>query len=140
VDVAVLVGGNGIAGRADALLDETAIRSYRRRAGELTAALTRTDIDPVDAARLRTERDAISAILRSGTGRYGKSRAFPDSHERARTAVRKALVRALAAITAVEPDFGHHLAMSLTTGATCRYTPGETWKVTVRTPVRLGRD
>jgi hypothetical protein len=43
--------------------------------------------------------------------------------------VRKALVRAVAAVEAVEPDLGHHLRTSVVTGVTCRYSPSPGWKV-----------
>src|SRR5262245_3633982 len=51
------------------------------------------------------------------------SRVRPADHERARTAVRKALVRAVESIAAAEPALGEHLRASLTTGARCRYDP-----------------
>jgi hypothetical protein len=73
---------------------------------------------------------SLTTALRSSVGLGGRARAFPDNNERARTAVRKALVRAVAAIETVEPDLGLHLRTSLVTGTTCRYSPAPGWSVT----------
>ena len=66
------------------------------------------------------------------TGRAAEAPPHPETSERARTAVRKALMRALVVIEGVEPDLGHHLRASLVTGATCRYSPQRGWNVTAQ--------
>jgi hypothetical protein len=136
-----LVSSGALVVRAgpEPLLDAHAVRSYRRRADDLTRTLARTDLRPVAAKRARDELDALKAALRSATGLSGRVRAFPDDHERARTAVRKAIVRCVAAIAVVEPGLGHHLETSITTGATCRYAPSPEWKLTVRPPAHTSR-
>jgi hypothetical protein len=98
----------------------------------LDALLDRGGLDPSVAARYRQEITDLMAVLRSSVGLGGRTRVFIDDNERARTAVRKALIRALTAIEAAEPELGHHLRASVVTGITCRYTPAPGWNVTVR--------
>jgi tetratricopeptide (TPR) repeat protein len=118
------------ASRSDALTDERALSSYRRRTRELTTLLGRDDLEASAASRYRRELATLTNVLRSSVGLGGRARSFPDDNERARTAVRKALVRALTAIEAVEPELGLHLRTSLVTGVTCRYSPAPGWNVT----------
>jgi hypothetical protein len=122
----------------DPVVDEAALAQYRRRANELAALLEVDDVDPRDADRYRAELDLLSAEIRSATGVNGKSRSFTDNSERARTAVRKALLRATAAIAASEPDLAAHLDASLDTGVVCRYKPEPGWAVTGRMPNASG--
>jgi hypothetical protein len=138
LDVVALASGvgNGARPATDTVLDEQAVRSYRRRASELTSILTRGDLEPGAARRYRGELAELTAAVQSATGLGGRRRAFPDDHERARTAVRKALVRAVMAITVVEPALGHHLHASISTGATCSYTPGAGWRITAHWPAQ----
>ena len=142
VDVLGLAAGAflGAGSAPDAVLDEEALRSYRRRARELDAVLARPDLGRADAERARAELSALTEELRATTALAGRRRAFPHDHERARTAVRKALVRAVAAIRDVEPDLGRHLETSLVTGARCRYDPASGWAVSVRAPARRPKD
>ncbi len=125
---------------ADVVADEQALGNYRRRSLELTTMLRRDDLEPSVAERHREELIMLTDALRSSVGLGGRVRAFPDDNERARTAVRKALVRAVAAVEAVEPDLGHHLRASLATGLTCRYAPTPGWNVAVqRSPAVIDR-
>ena len=48
-------------------------------------------------------------------------RSFADAPERARTAVRKAIKRAIDEIAAANPAIGEHLAQRVETGSTCCY-------------------
>lgn len=118
------------ASRSDALADEPALSSYRRRVRELNTLLGRDDLEASVASRYRQELATLTTVLRSSVGLGGRARTFPDDNERARTAVRKALMRAVTAIEAVEPDLGLHLRTSLVTGTTCRYSPAPGWNVT----------
>jgi hypothetical protein len=127
-----LTSGGGRPAR-DHLLDRQALADYRSRAQELTRLLSDADLDPTTARRLRREFAAIAVALRTATSRQGRVRDFPTDHERARTAVRKALVRAVESIAAADPVLGEHLRASLTTGAACRYDPAAGWKVGGRT-------
>jgi hypothetical protein len=58
------------------------------------------------------------------TGLGGRVRSFVDIPERARTAVRKAIKRAIGEIEAANPAVGRHLADAVETGAVCSYRPG----------------
>ncbi|MFF5288978.1 hypothetical protein [Paractinoplanes globisporus] len=87
--------------------DAKALAAYRRRLA--TAA--------------PDERAAIEAHLRSVTGLGGRARENGSNAERARVAVRKAIVAALAKIAECEPEAGRHLYTQVSTGAACRYDP-----------------
>jgi len=113
------------------LLDDDAIHSYRSRAIELTRLLDSVDDDAARAAGVEAELASVNAALRASIGLGGRSRDFPTEQERARTSVRKALLRALAAVGAVEPELASYLERSLTTGFTCSYDPAGSWKVVV---------
>ena len=86
--------------------------------GEL-AILPPGTSERVAAARL----DALLDELRRSTGRGGRSRPFADAGERARTAVRKAIKRAITEIGESEPALGEMLDRTVVTGTTCVYTP-----------------
>jgi hypothetical protein len=108
------------------VLDETARRAYRSRVSELDRELELTD-----RADLREERDAILAQLTAAAGLAGRARRTGSNEERARVAVRKAIIAALARIAELDPWLGRHLHDRVRTGARCRYTPdpdgGVTW-------------
>lgn len=72
---------------------------------------------------LRDERDAVAAYLAGGRALAGRSRATGSHAERARIAVRKAIVAALAKVAEVDPWLGRHLHDRLRTGYDCRYEP-----------------
>lgn len=114
------------------LLDDAALRNYRRRARELTTIIERDDLPPAKVDEYRKEVASLTEHIRSATGLGGRPRAFPNDHERARTAVRKALLRAYDSIGSVEPELADHLRQSVTTGALCRYAPDLAWSITVR--------
>ncbi|WP_328475154.1 AAA family ATPase [Actinoplanes sp. NBC_00393] len=107
------------------ILDERARAAYRRRVTELTGRIEAAEdaADPAAVRRFRTELDALLDELRQVTGRSGRDRRFPDPGERARTAVQKAIKRAIGEISAVEPVLGGYLAATVSTGATCVYQP-----------------
>lgn len=129
VDVGVLVTGDHdlVPPTTQHLLDAEARRSYETRARELGDLLARSDVP--DAEALRDELEVIADALRAGTGLWGRARAFPAERERARTSVRKAILRAIETIAAAEPEVGAHLRRSITTGARCRYVPAPGWTV-----------
>lgn len=106
-----------------AVLDDTAITAYRRRAAEL-----QTEIDEAEAnhdlervARERAEYDALVDEVRRATGLLGRSRPFVDDVERARTSVQKAIKRAIARISDVDAPLGELLARRVVTGSRCVY-------------------
>ncbi|GAA4629893.1 hypothetical protein GCM10023196_053080 [Actinoallomurus vinaceus] len=106
------------------IVDERARSAYRRRADELTRRLAQAaSSDPEPDERLHAEREALLQELNRTADRGGRTRSFPDPRERARTAVRKAIKRAIDDIFAADATIGGVLRSSITTGATCRYTP-----------------
>ncbi len=106
------------AGRAaDPLVDGQALSALRRRIRALR--------EP--AALAPAEQEELSALARElarVTGLGGRVRSFVDIPERARTAVRKAIKRAIGEIEAANPAVGRHLADAVETGAVCSYRPG----------------
>jgi predicted alpha/beta hydrolase family esterase len=113
------------AGPDQPMLDRTAINRYRDRLAQLT-----TQIEEHQAAgnreaadRARLEHDWLVGELSTATGIGGHTRSFPDSTERARTAVGKAIRRVLTRVTETDPDIGEHLRQSIRTGVVCSYRP-----------------
>jgi len=107
------------------LADHQAVAAYRRRLRDLDADLA--GADPERALRLRLERDAIHEHLTQILGLAGRSRAFATSAERARTAVRKAIKRAIDTITAADADLGAEVNATIITGFSCRHEPDTTY-------------
>jgi len=97
-----------------AVLDASAMTALRTRIRELRQ-------QPVCSADEQEELEALTRELALASGLGGRSRAFADMPERARTAVRKALKRALEQIAAANPVIGQHLVERIETGAICRY-------------------
>ena len=74
-----------------------------------------------DRSDLREERDAIEAYLAGATALGGRRRVTGSNAERARVAVRKSIVAALARIAEADPWLGRHLHDRVRTGFECRY-------------------
>jgi hypothetical protein len=96
------------------VLDASAMTALRRRICELRQ-------EPVLSADEQEELETLTHELALASGLGGRSRAFTDVPERARTAVRKALKRAIEQITTANPIIGQHLAQGIETGTSCRY-------------------
>jgi hypothetical protein len=120
------------------VLDDAALASYRQRIRDLQDDLAEAEDhhDLERAARLSVELDALVAEVSGHTDVRGRSRAFATSGERARTAVQKAVRRALDAIEQADADLGAALRASLQTGRSCCYRPGPgapaTWHLAAR--------
>ena len=116
----------GDGGTAQPVLDQKAVGEYRSRLTRLDAEIR--DLEsaaPHDqAAGARAEREWLAGQLASAAGLAGRSRSFPDTDERARVAVGKAIRRALVRITAADAVIGGHLRQTVRTGARCSYWPG----------------
>lgn len=126
VDVAELARSEPLARPgAQAVLDRAAVTAYRRRALELVEELRRARRreDHALIARLEAEAAAVESELRASTALGGATRSFTDDGERARTAVRKAIVRAIDELEVVHPDAARHLRAAVSTGHHCRYDP-----------------
>lgn len=109
------------------LLDRQARQAYADRASELTEELAEAEAnaDIGRAEQLRAEMDALVDQLEQATGLGGQPRLFADQGERARTAVRKAITRALDEIEASDAGIAEALRSSITTGSYCSYTPDQ---------------
>jgi tetratricopeptide (TPR) repeat protein len=107
------------------VLDDEARARYAARARELTSDLAEAeaDNDIVRAERVRDELDALIDQLEAATGLAGRPRRFSDPAERARTAVSKAIKRAIDAVDDANPVVAEALRSSITTGTRCSYTP-----------------
>jgi tetratricopeptide (TPR) repeat protein len=107
------------------VLDDEARQRYGDRARELSTELAEAeaDNDVARAEKLRLELDLLVDELESATGLSGRPRTFADPTERARTAVRKAIKRALDTIDDANPTIADHLRATIVTGTTCAYTP-----------------
>jgi hypothetical protein len=118
--------GAGVAGGdVGEVLDKQALSAYRRRLAEIDADLdqARSWADTGRSAKLAAERDALLGQLRAATGLGGRRRVPGSAHERARVAVRKAIVNAIDRVAAADPSLGRLLSDTVTTGAICRYDP-----------------
>ncbi|GAA3641593.1 hypothetical protein [Microlunatus ginsengisoli] len=98
------------------VLDDESRRFLAARLAELDAELAEDD-----RADLREERSAIETYLAGGSGLGGRHRSTGSVDERARVAVRKAIVAALARIAEADPWLGRHLRDRVRTGLQCRY-------------------
>ena len=121
-----LAGGDGGWEGEQPVLDERAITEYRQQIRDLQEELDEAEhhADIERAARVQEELDALVTALSGSTGLRGRSRSFATSAERARTAVRKAVRRALDVIDGTDPVLGDVLRRSVQTGRTCCYRPG----------------
>lgn len=124
-DVPVVELYGAVPAGAQAELDTDALRAYRRRLGELDQdiAAAEEDADLGWLERLQNERDALLDQVRSAVGLGGRARSFGTPQERARTAARKSIARALAAIARCDAALGGELRAAITTGSVCRYDP-----------------
>lgn len=99
---------------SDPVLDARALAEVRARIAELRES---SDPSPDE----ENELEALTRELARATGLGGRLRRFADAPERARTAVRKALKRAIDDITAANPGVGRNLAGRIETGTVCCY-------------------
>ena len=120
-----LVGASLVDGARHEVVDRQTLERYRRRVRELDAEIAEAD-DDADLARaeaLRLEREDLRDELGRVLGLGGSQRTFTDASERARTAVHKAVKRAIDAIGEIQPGLADHLRDSIVTGRVCRYQP-----------------
>ncbi|SEG90990.1 hypothetical protein SAMN05444920_107175 [Nonomuraea solani] len=114
------------AGSAQPVLDGPAGRAYRNRLARLDAEIAELESGSKrrQAQARRTERDWLIAELASATGLGGRARSFTGSEERARTAVGKAIRRAIDRVAIADPVIGDELRATVRTGVRCSYHPG----------------
>ena len=107
------------------VLDDEARSAYRRRLSELREELAEADAfnDRGRSERARGEIDAITAQLAAAVGLGGRGRVTGGAAERARSTVTHAISAALRNIRRSLPALANELALRLTTGTFCVYTP-----------------
>ena len=125
VSAADLAGAGVVDGARHELADHQTLDRYRQRVRELDAEIDEADgaADLARAEQLRMEREDLRDELSRVLGLGGSQRTFTDASERARTAVAKAVKRAVEAVDEVEPKLAAHLRDSIVTGRVCRYDP-----------------
>jgi hypothetical protein len=129
--VAQLVGaGEEVTGDAGPMLDEKAKESYRRRAGDLRAALDEATAhgDAGREARVREELDALGEELARAVGLGGRDRKAASDVEKMRVNVQRRLKDAIDRVRALSPSVGRYLDASIRTGSFCSYAPAWTQK------------
>jgi len=112
-------------GDAGAVLDASAIQTYKARVRELRADLDEAEEhgDLGRAARLRHELDWLVSELSRGLGLGGRQRVSGSNAEKARVNVQRRLKDAIERIGAGLPEAGRHLSRSVRTGSSCVYDP-----------------
>jgi hypothetical protein len=128
VDLAASVAGHpGVAVRdSDAdVIDAQALGAYRARLADIDAELSEAQswADGSRSMRLRLEREALLDEIGAATGLGGRRRRFSSAQERARIAVRKAIVSAINRIGQHDASLARRLRDSVRTGSACRYDP-----------------
>lgn len=110
---------------ADPVLDQQARAEYRARLRELEGELAdaERDNDLERVARTRLERQMLAEELSAALGLGGRERLLGAGQERARKAVTARIHNSLKRIEERHAELGAHLAASITTGASCSYTP-----------------
>jgi hypothetical protein len=125
-DLAAAVDGHpGVTitqGEAD-VIDAQALGAYRARLAEIDAELAEADsrADQARSGRLGLGREALLGEVAAATGLSGRHRQFTSAQERARTAVRKAIVSALNRIERHDRALARQLRDAVRTGRACRY-------------------
>jgi hypothetical protein len=118
--------GTGIAdNRAEDIIDRQALAAYRTRLADIDSELAEAEQwgDPGRIDHLRDEREALLAEVGAATGLRGRPRTDAGSAERARVAVRKAVVAAVNRIGEIDPMLSRLLTDTVHTGSFCRYDP-----------------
>ena len=107
------------------VIDAQALTAYRSRLAGIDEELGEAEswADQSRATRLQLEREALVDEIGAATGLGGRRRRFSSAHERARVAVRKAIVAALNRIAERNEALARQLRDSVRTGGACRYDP-----------------
>jgi len=110
-------------GNAGEVLDSTAQSDYHHRISDLHADLAEAERfnDEGRVAKARAEIDELESRLAGALGLGGRSRRSSTDAERARVAVTKAIKTAIQQIRAEDPELGHHLSTTMSTGYFCCY-------------------
>jgi tetratricopeptide (TPR) repeat protein len=118
------------------ILDPLALGEYRRRLQELEQEMAEADAyaDVERSSRARAEFDTVLDTIRRELRPDGTSRRFAGQSERARSAVQKAIRRAIDRVGETSPELAEALRASVSTGFECRFVAVDvlpsTWVVT----------
>ncbi|MEU0937351.1 hypothetical protein [Embleya sp. NPDC005971] len=114
------------------VVDRQALAAYHDRLRAIDVELDEAEswTDQAGLDRLRLEREALLAEVRTATGLGGRRRRFSSAHERARIAVRKAIASTLDRIELHDAPLARLLRDTIHTGASCRYDPDPARPVT----------
>ena len=117
------LAGTSIVSKFQELWDEAAIGALRKQALHLKERIENADAagDPVESERAQSELAVLVRAIGADTQPDGSSRSFGDTRERARTAVTKAIARAIGQLAEQAPTLAAELRSSLHTGGYCRY-------------------
>jgi AAA ATPase-like protein len=96
------------------VLDRAALADLRKR-------ITYLRNQPTLNAEEEEELEVLTNELGCALGLGGRARTFANAPERARTAVRKAVTRAIEHIADINPVIGNHFACHVSTGFDCCY-------------------
>lgn len=112
------------------MLDGRALRDLRNRIAELDKDLESSQTAPQEKALLEKERADIVSHLEKSTNITGRIRRERGDQDRARSAVRQSIGRAIDLVEKKSPEVGKHLREKIVTGSTCTYhlPPQMTWK------------
>lgn len=123
IAAAELAYGRAHPSRTHPVLDRTSHQSLRARMSALAARVTeaRGEGDTPAQEAAENELDELARFLTRDTALGHRSRGFADETERARTSVRKAIVRAIKEIAVSSPRIADHLRQHVLTGVTCCY-------------------
>jgi tetratricopeptide (TPR) repeat protein len=121
------LAGTGVISSRQEVVDQAALASYGRRIEELRGELDEADErgDRASSAQLQSELDQLVEHVEASMGLGSRARTFADAGERARTAVQKAIRRAIARIKLGAPGVADELSQCIRTGTMCRYDPAE---------------
>jgi hypothetical protein len=119
------LAGTGIESARQEVVDTAAMTSYGHRIIDLRRELDEADADAdlERSGRLRIELDQLVEHVESSMGLGTRTRTFVDTSERARTAVQKAIRRAIDRVKVSAPELGGMLSRTIHTGTSCRYEP-----------------
>ena len=117
----------------DAVLDAEAKARYKRRLERLDEEIDRASErgDDARAAEYDRERAALLDELKAAAGLAGRDRRLGDEAERARKTVTARIRDTLRKLDSRHPELAAYLRATVSTGATCRYQPGEdlSWRL-----------
>ena len=124
-DVLAAGGGQPAAQSRQVVLDRTGRATLEGEAHRVVEALRRARRSgPArHVEELEQQAEALAAELARHGSFRGAARAFVDDNERARTAVRKAILRAVTDIEEVHPAAAQYLRSRLSTGSSCIFRP-----------------